>query len=54
MKIMNKLFPQKYTISNDEYTVDPFNGNRGAHGYKIFEKNGNLIGVVLSELLLDF
>ena len=47
MKIMNKPFPQKCTISNDEYTVDPFNGNRGAHGYKIFEKNGNLIGVVL-------
>ena len=23
MKIMNKPFPQKCTISNDEYTVDP-------------------------------
>lgn len=49
MKITNKPFPQKCTITSDRYAINEACNNVGACGYKIFDKNGELLGVVIAE-----
>ena len=45
----DKPFPQICTIINQRHCIDAFDRNTGATGYKIFGKNGDLLGVVLSD-----
>jgi len=49
----NHLFPQKCTIKNVLFRVDSYASNGGADGYEIFDKNDELIGVVLLDPKYD-